>query len=347
LQIDAIRLKSFSVRAHEPVPTVDFVGVGLNSIDTLIRLPGFPEFNSKVEVLSTKTLPGGQVATAAVACRRWGLRSRYIGKIGSDLEGRLQREGLEQEGVEAHLIEVPDCSSQAAFILVDQSSGERTILWRRDARLDLLPTELERDWITAARLLHVDGHPSAPAAAAAKWARETGVMVMADMDNLYPGVEALLEHVDFLIASQDFPERLTGALEFSESLPEIATRFGCRVTAATLGHDGVLAWDGSIFHYSPGFRVEALDTTGAGDIFHAAFAYAVIEGQPLEYALEFSCAAAALNCTALGARGGIRPIDEVVHLMQTGRRYPPAFDAAALLRRRPQTRTRRETSRRK
>ncbi len=167
---------------------------------------------------------------------------------------------------------------------------------------------------------------------------------MADIDNLYPGIEALLEHVDFLIASQDFPERLTGVRDLPKSMPEIAARFRCRVTAATLGHDGVLAWDGSIFHYSPGFRVETLDTTGAGDIFHAAFGYAVLERQPIEYALEFSCAAAALNCTALGARGGIRPVSEIVHLMRTGERYPPVFDAAALRRRSPQTTTRPEAS---
>ena len=81
-------------------------------------------------------------------------------------------------------------------------SGERTILWKRDARLDLLPGELRPEWIRRARLLHVDGHPSAPAALAAQWAREAGVMVTADLDNLYPEVEALLEHVDFLISSR-------------------------------------------------------------------------------------------------------------------------------------------------
>ena len=183
---------------REVAPMVDIVGVGINSIDTLIRLPRFPAFDSKVEVISTETLPGGQVATVVVACQRWGLAARYVGKIGDDFAGQLQRDGLQREGLEIHLVEVPDCSTQVAFILVDQSSGERTILWKRDARLDLLPSELRPDWITRARLLHVDGHPRAPAAQAARWAHEAGVLVTADLDNLYPGVEALLEHVDFL-----------------------------------------------------------------------------------------------------------------------------------------------------
>jgi sulfofructose kinase len=319
---------------HEPETTamVDVVGVGLNSVDTLIRLPHFPKFDSKVEVISTEVLPGGQVATATVACQRWGLRTRYVGKIGDDFAGQIQRDGLQREGLETHLIEVPNCSSQVAFILVDQHSGERTVLWKRDARLDLLPGELRPEWITRARLLHLDGHPSAPAALAARWAREAGVMVTADLDNIYPGVEALLEHVDFLMSSRDFPERLIGIADPIESLPVIARRFGCRVAGVTLGAHGALAWDGERFHYNPAFRVDAVDTTGAGDIFHAGFAYCLLEGRTLADALEFSCAAAALNCAAFGARGGIRAVSEITTLMREGARHPQAYDPAELRR---------------
>src|ERR1700739_3253241 len=108
----------------------DVLAIGLNATDTLIRVPRFPAFDSKTKILSSALLPGGQAATAAVACRRWGLRSRYAGKIGDDAAGRLQREELAREEVEAHLIEVPNCASQLAFIIVDQSNGERTILWQ-------------------------------------------------------------------------------------------------------------------------------------------------------------------------------------------------------------------------
>lgn len=312
------------------LPKVDFVGAGINSLDTLIRLPRFPAFNSKVEVISTDVLPGGQVATAAVACHRWGLSTRYIGKIGDDYAGRLQRESLDREGMELHLIEVPHCQSQVAFILVDQSSGERTILWKRDPRLDFLPDELRPEWIINARLLHVDGHPCAPGAQAARWAREAGVIVLADLDNLYPGTEALLEQVDFLIAAREFPERLLGVSDPLESLPEIVRRFGCRVAGVTLGQDGALAWDGQQFHYSPAFRVDTVDTTGAGDLFHAGFAYCVLRGRTLPDSLEFSCAAAGLNCTALGARGGIRSLEEIAALISTGARHHRAYDAAEL-----------------
>jgi len=299
----------------------DIVAIGLNATDTLIRVPRFPAFDSKTRILSSSLLPGGQAATAAVACQRWGLRSRYAGKVGDDSAGRLQRQEFVREGVEAHLIEVPNCASQLAFIIVDQSTGERTILWQRDDRLDLQPEELPQEWIRGARLVHVDGHPCAPATAAARWAREAGAVVTADLDNLYPEIEVLLEHVDFMIGSRDFPERLLGIPDLLESLPEITRRFGCRVAGATLGRDGVLAWDGTRFHYCPAFRVDAVDTTGAGDVFHAGFAYSLLRGDALPVILEFSCAAAGLNCTAPGARGGIRPVNEIEKLRREGRRH--------------------------
>src|SRR6201997_3632287 len=127
----------------------DVLAIGLNATDTLIRVPRFPAFDSKTKILSSALLPGGQAATAAIACRRWGLRSCYVGKIGDDDAGRLQRQEFAREGVEAPLIEVPNCASQFAYIIVDESTGERTILWQRDDRLDLLPEDLPFDWLRA------------------------------------------------------------------------------------------------------------------------------------------------------------------------------------------------------
>src|SRR5712664_3127130 len=183
---------------------IDVVGVGLNATDTLIPVAHYPERGSKVEFHSAKVLPGGQVATAMVACQQWGLRTRYIGKVGDDSAAELHRAEFARLGVEAHIFIAPGCSSQQAFILVDDS-GERTVLWKRDDRLTLRPEELQREWIIAARALHVDGHDTAAATAAADWARAAGIPVIADLDELYSGVEALLKNVDYLITSRDIP----------------------------------------------------------------------------------------------------------------------------------------------
>ena len=312
--------------------TVDVAGVGLNATDTIIRLPRFPELNSKVEIISVEVLPGGQVASALVACQRWGLTTRYVGKVGGDDAGRLQARLFRDEGVEAQLIQVPDAASQVAYILVDENSGERTILWKRDHEIALRPEDLRPEWITQARALHVDGHDTQAAATAARWARLAGIPVTADLDSVYPGVEALLPNVDYMIGSRQFPERLTGESDLRNSLPLLHKRYRWRLTAATLGADGVLAWDGVDFHYCPGFEVDARDTTGAGDIFHGAFLYSLAKGWPLERQLEFSCAAAALNCTASGARGHIASLAEIEELIRAGSRSEAAFPPGALRR---------------
>ena len=145
--------------------------------------------------------------------------------------------------------------------------------------------------------------------------------VIADLDELYSGVDDLVSNVDYLIVSRDFPVRLTGQRNLEQALRIIKRRYGCTVAAATLGQDGVLAWDGSHFHLRPAYRVSVADTTGAGDIFHAGFIYGLLQGWPLTRQLDFACAAAALNCTAKGARGGIGSAQAVEALMAATPRY--------------------------
>src|SRR5260370_16644743 len=127
-----------------------------------------------------------------IACQQWGLRTRYVGKIGDDSAAELHRSEFARLGVEAHLFTAPGCPSQQAFILVDDG-GERTVLWKRDDRLTLSPEELQQDWVVNARALHVDGHDTAAATTAAGWARAAGIPVIAAVDELYPAVETLLK----------------------------------------------------------------------------------------------------------------------------------------------------------
>jgi sulfofructose kinase len=305
---------------------VDVVGVGLNATDTMILLPHHPARGSKVEFRSADVLPGGQVATAIAACQQWGLRTRYVGKVGDDRAAMIHRTEFQRLGVEAHLTIATGCASQQAVILIDDT-GERTVLWKRDNRLTLQPADLQREWITNARALHVDGHDTSAAVTAASWAREAGVPVVADVDDVYPGIEDLLSKVDYLITSRDIPGRLVNETDLRRALPHVRNRFGCRLAAATLGDEGVLAWDGLQFHFAAAFQVKPVDTTGAGDIFHAGFIFGLLQGWELPRQLDFACAAAALNCTALGARGGIQPIASVEKLVAAGSRHPSSFDS--------------------
>jgi sulfofructose kinase len=223
--------------------------------------------------------------------------------------------------VETQIITAQGCASHQSFILVDPG-GERTVIRRQDEKLRLRPDELKRHWISNASALLVDGCDTAAATTAAKWARSAHIPVIADFDEAYPGIEELMKNVDYLIVSRDFPQMVCGEGDLKNSLPLLQSRLKCRLTAATLGSDGVLAWDGRQFHHACAYKVPVVDTTGAGDIFHAGFIYALLQGWPLQRQLDFACAAAALNCTANGARGGIRTVDEIEKLMATGSRHP-------------------------
>src|ERR1700723_345440 len=226
---------------------VDLVGVGVNATDTLIPLHTYPARGSKVEYRNAAVMPGGQAATTVIACQTWGLSTRYVGKLGEDDAARLHREAFARAGVETQIGTVAGGMSAQSLILVD-GEGERTVLCRRDDRLVLQPDDLKQEWIVNARALHVDGYDTAAATTAARWARAAGVPVVADLDELYPGVEELLENIDYLIVSRDFPCLLMSEPDLEEALRGMQRRYGCLLVAATLGEEGVLAWNGRELH---------------------------------------------------------------------------------------------------
>ena len=305
----------------------DVVGLGLNATDVAIEVPHYPAFNSKVEFTSARWQAGGQVATALVVCQRLGLRTKYIGRVGSDAFGQFQLESLRPEGIDLEDVQVvPDCPNQVAYIVIDQATGEHTILWRRDPRLTMRPEELRRERLAGARLLHVDGHDTAAAAQAARWAREAGLPVTVDVDNLYPDLDALLSATDYLISSASFPGAYTEEADLFRALEQIRCRHRqLKLVAATLGREGVLGLEDDHFLYQPAYDLPCRDTTGAGDVFHGAFIYGLLQGWPTSRILDFSNAMAGLNCQAVGARGGIATQAEAEKLMASGRRHPPRW----------------------
>jgi sugar/nucleoside kinase (ribokinase family) len=297
-------------------PEFDAVALGLNAVDHLVVVPQFPQFNSKVQYVSHSRLPGGQSATAMVALARLGLKTRYIGTVGSDDDGRFQLESIAAEGVDISSVSVIDgAQSQNAFIIVDQATGERTILWNRDPRLTIAPESVDKAAVISGRVLHLDGHNVAASVRAAAFAKDAGIPTTLDIDNFYPGTEELLPLIDYNICSSDFPRRATGESDLRTALRLLALRSGARVVASTIGKDGVLAYADGRYIQSPGFKVDCVDTTGAGDAFHAGFIYGLLEEMSIEECLRFGNAVAALNCRSIGARTALPTLDEVKSLL--------------------------------
>lgn len=305
----------FGIEIPEGKP-FDAVALGLNAVDHLIVVPVYPAFNSKIAFLSHTLAAGGQAATAMVTLARLGLRTRYIGKVGADEAGRFQIQSLTSEGVEATGVVIAEgAESQTAFIIIDQASGERTILWHRDERLTIEEGEVDRAAVTSGRVLHLDGYDVAASIRAATYARAAGIPVLLDIDNRYAGIEQLLPLIDFLISSSAFPEQVTGEPDLSSALKSLSEATGLPFVAATLGVDGVLAYFRGQYIHSPAFPIQCQDTTGAGDAFHGGFIYGLLAGYSVEETLRFSNAVAALKCRAIGARTALPALAEVNALL--------------------------------
>lgn len=303
------------------IKPVDIVGLGENAVDLFVVSEHFPFRGSKQPVLETSLQPGGQITTALLTCRRLGLSARYVGKVGDNEDGKLQFKSLLAEGIDLTFCStVPACPNRKSIILVDRESGDRTILWSRDERLALRAEELTREVVCSGKALFVDGQDAKTSTIAAEWAREAGIPVVADLDTVSPGIEDLLPFLTHLIAAREFPAKITGQKTPHACLKQLSKTYGVPTVGMTLGPEGALLFEGGSFHYSPGFEVPVVDTTGAGDVFHGAFIYGILRGWPCRRRLDFANALAAMNCTALGARGAVRTREEAEALMKSGSR---------------------------
>jgi sulfofructose kinase len=292
--------------------TFDVVGIGLNAIDYLVGLPRFPVPGEKLRMSSFAREGGGQAATALVALSRWGRRCKYVGNVGDDEHGRISIRLLSREGIDlAHVRTVPGATSQFAVILVEEGTGERTILWDRDPRIRIAPEDLPLDEIRRARALLVDGHDVPAAIAAAGAARGAGVPVVLDAEKVQEGTEELLSLCDHVVAAGHFPGLLIPGVPAEDGAREILRRYGPVTSTVTLGPRGAFGCDGREEIHSPAIRVDAVDTTGAGDIFHAGFLCALLEGLPFREILSFANAAAGLSCRGMGGRAAIPTLGEI------------------------------------
>jgi sulfofructose kinase len=232
--------------------------------------------------------------------------------VGDDEHGRLSSLLLSQEGVDlTHVRTVPGASSQFAVIIVEEETGERTILWDRDPRIRVSREDLPLDEIRRARALLLDGHDVPPAIAAARAARTAGVPVVLDAEKVQEGTEELLSLSDHVVAAGHFPGLLIPGASAEDGAREILRRYAPKTSTVTLGPRGAYGCDGREEIFSPSIRVKAVDTTGAGDVFHAGFLYALLGGLPFREILAFANTAAGLSCLGIGGRAAIPTIEAI------------------------------------
>jgi sulfofructose kinase len=293
----------------------DVVGIGMSSVDHLAMIERHPRLDAKQELVAYDMQPGGQVPTALVALQRWGMRTAYIGAFADDAGGLLARRALAAEGVDLSAAVIrPHTRQQVSVILIDQVSGERSVLSERADGLVLAASEIPAETLAASRALLMDAVGLEAAVAAARRARAASVLVVLDTDTPVPGIGELLALTDVLIVSVGFLERLTGRADLRAALRATATR-GPWFVGVTLGPGGAMALVNGRLRFVPSYRVQAVDTTGAGDVFHAGTLYGVLHGWPVDDSLRFAAAAAALKCERVGGRPGIPTVERALRLV--------------------------------
>jgi sulfofructose kinase len=303
------------LRLTLPPPTqpVDVVALGENSLDVLAVEGPDEAIAGKRRLARLELHPGGQMATAAVACARLGIRARYIGAFGDDPWGARSRTALEQAGVEVVAVEHPGRSSRSAVVLVDRR-GDRQVFEWRDPGLAIDP--VPADAIESGRIALIDATDPVASMAAARRAVAARIPTIVDVDRATAETETLLA---LIVVPAPLLEALTHTSAPGLGLERLAVRFPeAAALIVTLGEQGSLCRAGGVEIATDGFPVDVVDTTGAGDAFRGAFAAAWVLGAgtaPLESMLSFANAAAALNCRGFGAQSGLPSVAEIQALV--------------------------------
>lgn len=300
---------------------VKVVGLGLATLDVLMRLGEMPTWERGTPLSGFSLDGGGPVGTAMVAVSRLGVPAGYVGIAGTDKVGELKVGSLAENGVDvSRLVRRPGPEKQVVIVYVQEDTGERLFSFLRgfhDERLAI--AELDREYITSADYLHLDGHNVEAALQAIQWMHAAGKTVVLDGSKTNRRVSGpmrrLVEHVDILICASGFGPGLTGLADVRE-VGKAILEMGPRIVVQTDGENGSFTTTRDDHFHTPAFPVDVVDTTGAGDVFHGAYIVGLLKGWDLRTTATFSSAVSALKCTKLGGRNGIPTFDEVLNFLR-------------------------------
>lgn len=292
----------------------DVLGLGCTAVDDLVFVPAFPAEDAKVQALRRERHCGGLTATALVAAARLGARTAYAGVLGDDPDSRFVVETLMREGVDVRsLVRRRGTRPVRSVIIVCPATGSRTILYDVEAVQGADPRRPEAATIEASRVLLVDRWGVPGMIRAARLARRVGRPVVGDFETFnVPQFAELLELADHVIVSESFARRYTKARTPGEGARRL-WRDDREAVIVTAGRQGCWVYTGQPgpARRVPAFAVEAVDTTGCGDVFHGAYAAALARGLELEERIRVASGAAALKATRAGGQAGIPTAQEL------------------------------------
>lgn len=312
------------------LPSPRILVVGYHAFDVIVPMAGLPRADQKHEIPRMFSGGGGPAATAAFALGRLGAKVRLVTPLTGDVAGRQQREELTSAGVDLSLCPTLEGhESPRAVILVDEARGHRTVLWSRGGLPRLAGRTADPRWLDGMDLLYVDGHEWEISLPLTEAARQRGLPVVMDAGSVREGSSDLVARCTDVVSSQGFAPELTGQAQPLEALRALRGQGPERV-GMTFGAEGVLGLWNDQPVVVPAFDVPVTDTTGAGDAFHAGYAFARARGLDFETCLDWGCAVAGLKCRDWGGRRGLPTLPEVLELLKTGVRVNPELLQARL-----------------
>lgn len=298
-------------------PRPKLICLGLSAFDVTWVVESLPSGGGKTRALDLREGGGGMAANASVAAATLGAQVRFWGRAGRDSAGHSMHAGLKALGVDvSHFRLFDGARSSVSGIIVDVR-GERAIVNFRGADLPGDPSWLPLDSVALADAVLADPRWPEGALALFETARAQHVPTILDGDVADAAVfDALLPFVDCAVFSEP---GLAGYASHSNDV-DVQLRFarsrGCSLAAVTLGERGVVWVDARGVHRLPAFEVDAVDTTGAGDVFHGALAYALGAGAAVREAFEFSSVVSALKCLHAGGREGVPDLATALSSLQ-------------------------------
>jgi sugar/nucleoside kinase (ribokinase family) len=300
----------------------DIIGFGAVAIDHLVYVDAFPPANVKTYVIRSAQQCGGLTATALVAAQRLGAQCAYAGTLGHDDGSRFVMDTLQREGIDvSHVVKRDDAGPIRSVIIVGLDHATRNIFPEHPAVTGASEDQPDASMIRAAKVVFVDHLGIAGMTRAAKIARDAGIPVVSDVERDLPGFADLLALVDHIVMSEDFALRLTQSAQPEDATRKLWTPARSAV-AVTCGERGCFfTEDGATVQHQPAFKVEAIDTTGCGDVFHGAYAAALAKGMPAAERIRFASAAAALKATQRGGQAGAPTLAQLQSFLRDPTRF--------------------------
>lgn len=298
------------------MPKFDVCALGGVCWDYVGIVDCYPELDEKALLSEVVGMGGGLSGTAMAAVAALGGHAAIFGRIGDDDFGQKILDGFHKERVNTDGLEIlPGITSQFAFCVAHRKTGRRSIFWKPGTYERMVPGDVDLEALTDCKCLLVDHHHLSAATDAARCARSKGIPVVADIERVQPRAVEFLEAVEVPILPRGFVRQLSGEDDLDRAARYIQS-LGPKTVLITCGDEGVLAYTEGERLHQPAYCVEpVVDTTGAGDVFHGAFAYGLALGYDLPRNLGFAGAVAALSCCALGGRGALPTMEQAKGLL--------------------------------